>query len=212
MAVSDLEVVRRAARWAGLPWTDRAAELLVRYAAWLVDEAVPGGGLGPGEGSRVWSRHLADAVTFGIGFDSARPEARLADVGSGVGLPGIPLAILMPGWSVMLLDRSGRRTALARRALRILDLPNAQVKQGSAESEPGKFSGVTMRAVAAPDAALALAWRLLEPHGVAIIGLSHGATTAPPAPGHEAVELIAVPEPVLDSPAWLLRMTAPADR
>jgi len=79
------------------------------------------------------------------------------DVGSGVGLPGIPLAILWPDTTVRLVERSGRRARLLRRAVRILDLENAHVDEGDLGSlEPAAWEGVgvVMRAVFPPESAL----------------------------------------------------------
>ncbi|HSQ38228.1 MAG TPA: hypothetical protein VLS92_10090, partial [Acidimicrobiia bacterium] len=55
------ELAQRAASWSGRELSPEQLELLTRYADWLRLEAIPAGGLGPREGERVWSRHLADS-------------------------------------------------------------------------------------------------------------------------------------------------------
>ena len=118
----------RCARWAGFdPSTDQLA-LLDRYRDWLLTEAMMAGGLGPNEGPRVDSRHIADSLLFARGFEQT--PSRVLDVGSGVGLPGIPLSIVMPDTEFVLLDRSRGRVELMRRVSRILDLPNVEVREG----------------------------------------------------------------------------------
>ena len=110
----------RAARWAGLHLGPPERRALDDFGRWLADEGVESGGVGPIEGPRIVDRHLADSLVF-AGVWGATPS-RVLDVGSGVGLPGIPLAITHPLTDVTLLDRSGRRCRLARRVVRILGL------------------------------------------------------------------------------------------
>ncbi len=57
-------------------------------------------------------------------------SSRLADAGSGAGLPGIPLAVALPDVQVSLVERSGRRAGFLRSTIAILGLHNAEVFQG----------------------------------------------------------------------------------
>ncbi len=136
----------------GRPATPQQLTLLDGFAAWLREEAVAAGGLAPGEVERIEERHILDSLAFLQGLDSA--PSRLLDLGSGVGLPGIPLAIMLPDTEVTLLDRSGRRVRLARRAIRVLGLDNVRVEQ--AEAAHRSCQVVTMRAVMDPGRAGAL--------------------------------------------------------
>lgn len=178
--------------------------LLRRYAAWLVEEAVPGGGLGPREAERLWDRHIADSVAFLAGFDRPPPR-RLVDAGSGVGLPGIPLGIVLPSTTVTLLDRAARRAHLARRAVRILGLENVDVIEADAERHGERYPGAVARGLAGPGRTCALLRRLLEPSGIGVVGLARG-VAPPPIPAEAGPGARLVEVPVLDSPAWLLRM------
>ena len=134
------------------------------------------------------------------------------DIGSGVGLPGIPLAILRPQTAFRLLDRSGRRTDLAARAVRVLDLPNVSVTQGDLATLQDTHDGIVMRSVLRPQEAFPVLRRLLRPDTSATMGLSRrGRDRVGPNLTRGAAEhglsLEVVEVPVLDSPTTLLRMT-----
>ena len=198
----------RASRWAGFDLTASQIDQLLRFASWLADEAIPAGGLGPDEADRIIDRHVADSLTFGAAWDL--PPASLIDVGSGVGLPGIPLAIALPETEVTLLDRSGRRTDLSARAIRVLRLTNAAAVQEEAREHRARYGAATARAALSPGEVAQTVRQLLEPGGVAMIGLRRGITEPelPETPADTAFRLVAVPDDVLDSPGWHLRMSA----
>ena len=200
-----LGYARKAAAWAGIAIDPSQERLLTVLADWLIGEAIPSGGLGPGEADRIWPRHIADSLTFAVGWRDGPPPSTLVDIGCGVGLPGIPLAITHPGVAVTLLDRSERRLTLARRAIRVLGLGNLTTVGADATHPPGRFAAATMRAVfPAPDA-VSVVTAFLEPEGTGVIGASRRVR-----PTHLAgATIVEVPAGVLDSPAWLLRMTAP---
>jgi 16S rRNA (guanine527-N7)-methyltransferase len=74
-------------------------------------------------------------------------RAAIADVGSGAGLPGIPLAIALPGTRVTLIERMGRRAAFLRNCLAALGLSNVTVEEAEMEkSAPGRFDLIVLRA------------------------------------------------------------------
>jgi 16S rRNA (guanine(527)-N(7))-methyltransferase RsmG len=204
---------QRAAAWVGHPLGVPQLDTLSRYVEWLRTEAIPAGGLGPGESSRLWDRHVADSLTFAAG--GAPPSGTALDVGSGAGLPGIPLAILLPHVRFTLLDRSVRRCDLLSRAVRILDLPNVRVDHADVDAIVDRFDLVTLRASLPLPLTIRSAPGLLAPGGTAVYGLSRrlGGAAADRADLHEATaagwKLVEVPPEVLDSPAALLRMTAP---
>jgi 16S rRNA (guanine527-N7)-methyltransferase len=197
-------LAERAATWAGVPWNETKAVALSRYAAWLVEEAIPGGGLGPAEAGRIWRRHLADSLLFAGCWRRRHPPTNLCDIGSGVGLPGIPLAIAWPMCAVTLLDRSGRRTALARRAVRVLGLDNVEVIQGTVEQRSTLTAMATSRAALQPEEALSQGAAVCRPGGVVVVAVSPAAVVS--APDGSDVEIVDVPVGVLDSRRRLLRM------
>ncbi|HSJ84255.1 MAG TPA: RsmG family class I SAM-dependent methyltransferase [Acidimicrobiia bacterium] len=173
-------------------------DVLDRYRTWLLTEAVTAGGLGPNEGPRVDNRHIGDSLLFARGF--AEPE-RILDVGSGVGLPGIPLSVVMPDTRFVLLDRSGRRVDLMRRVCRILQLPNVEVVQGDVDEWDDKYDGIVSRGSLSPEQATGVFPGLLNPGGVAVLG---GSWASPPSVS--GLELLEVPPTVLDQRVWLLIM------
>lgn len=210
----DLVHARRASSWAGLELNDEQLGSLSSYADWLVTEAIPAGGLGPGEGEKLWPRHLADSIVFASAWRST-PFEELLDVGSGVGLPGIPLAISFPACQVTLLDRGGRRVRLLRRVVRLLALENVSIAQGEAMAVADSWSGLTFRGSIPSREAIGLSSRLLAPGGTSVVALSRVAR--PDRAGD--LELLAatfglsgkvveIPPEALDGGAWLLIMRA----
>jgi 16S rRNA (guanine(527)-N(7))-methyltransferase RsmG len=172
---------------------------LDRYREWLLTEAVEAGGIGPNEAVRVDNRHIGDSLLFAGGF---RDTPRLIlDVGSGVGLPGIPLSIVMPDTRFALLDRSGRRVDLMSRVARMLDLPNIEVVHGDIADWQIPVDGIVSRASLSPEQALVSFSRILGPGGTAVVG---GSWAAPPVV--VGFDLLEVPGTVLDQRVWLLIM------
>jgi 16S rRNA (guanine(527)-N(7))-methyltransferase RsmG len=169
------------------------------YRDWLVTEAMAAGGIGPNEAERIDDRHIGDSLLFAGGFDEDPVE--MLDVGSGVGLPGIPLAVIMPETRFDLLDRSGRRVDLTKRAVRILELSNVEVIHDDLASWEREIDGIVSRGSLSPEQALTSFNRVLSPGGVAVVGGSWG--SRPEVKGFEPLE---VPATVLDQSVWLLIM------
>jgi 16S rRNA (guanine(527)-N(7))-methyltransferase RsmG len=189
----------RCADWAGRELSPGQISTLDRYREWLLTEAVEAGGIGPNEAVRVDNRHIGDSLLFAGGF---RDTPRLIlDVGSGVGLPGIPLSIVMPDTRFTLLDRSGSRVDLMRRVARMLDLPNIEIVHGDISDWRTKVDGIVSRASLSPEQALVSFSRILGPDGTAVVG---GSWAAPPVVG--GFDLLEVPGTVLDQKVWLLIM------
>jgi len=189
----------RAAEFAGLTPNASQIEKMERYQTWLTTEGVEAGGIGPAEVSRVDRRHLADSVLFAhqIGNESGK----VWDLGSGVGLPGFPLAITNPGREFVLVDRSGRRVDLMKRALRILDLDNCTVVHDDISNLEPFLDTVVSRASLPPERLGQEMRRLLRPGGLALVA---GSWEQPPLhPGWETIE---IPPDVLDHTVWVLMM------
>lgn len=187
------------AEYAGFGLTTAQIELLAIYRDWLQEEAIPAGGLGRAETSRLDDRHIADSLLFGVPFPDAPHE--MADLGSGVGLPGIPLAIMLPDTKLTLIDRSGKRADLARRAVRVLDLSNVEVVQRDIASLDTGFATLVSRATLPPEELASHAKRLLVPGGMAVAGGSW--IKSPRIDGWETRE---IPVEMLDRTVWLLIM------
>lgn len=193
------ETLQRIGEFLRIQITETQIELLTRYRDWLRDEAVPAGGLGPRELNRLERRHLADSLLFAAGFDG--DPTRVRDLGSGVGLPGIPLAIVFPHSEFELIDRSGRRVDLARRALRVLGLENARVIQGEMAHSRVRVPIIVSRASLPAEELRDVAFAQLEKGGIAVVGGSW--TARPTLSGWETME---IPSEILDQPVWLLIM------
>lgn len=82
-----------------------------RYAEALAGPGVERGLVGPREVGRLWDRHLLNCAVIG---ELLERGDRVVDIGSGAGLPGVPLAIARPDLQVVLLDPLLRRTEFLR--------------------------------------------------------------------------------------------------
>jgi 16S rRNA (guanine527-N7)-methyltransferase len=135
-----------------------------RYAELLAGPGVERGVLGPAEADRIWERHLLNCAAVA---KLVPPKSSLADVGSGAGLPGIVLALLLPGAKVTLVEALARRVAFLEECVAELGLANAEVVRGRAEELTGRLSVdlVTARAVAPLEKLAGLCAGLLRPGG-----------------------------------------------
>ena len=104
--------------------------------------------IGPVERERLWSRHILNCALVA---PFLREGARVADVGSGAGLPGLVLAIARPDVELILIEPMERRTEWLRDEAQRLGLRNVTVLRARAEEavDAGPFNQVTARAVKA---------------------------------------------------------------
>ena len=89
-----------------------------------------------------------------------------ADIGTGAGLPGIPLAILEPTRQWTLVDSNGKKARFLREAVRTLSLTNVAIENLRVEDVRGEFDTVTARAFASIADMVALSGHLLAPNGI----------------------------------------------
>jgi 16S rRNA (guanine527-N7)-methyltransferase len=114
-------------------------------------------------------KHLLDSLAMHRFVDDlARRGGHLADLGTGPGLPGIPLAIVKPGLHVTLVESNGKKARFLREAVRQLGLKDVRVAEARIEAvdEPGAFDAITARALATLPLILELGGRLLKPEGI----------------------------------------------
>jgi 16S rRNA (guanine527-N7)-methyltransferase len=117
------------------------------YAGLLATDGVVRGLLGPREAGRLWSRHLLNSAVLA---EACPASGLVVDVGSGAGLPGIPLALARPELTVRLVEPLLRRTTFLEEVVARLGLTNVDVVRARAEELHGRWTAatVTARAVA----------------------------------------------------------------
>ncbi len=158
---------------AGAELFDEVLPVARKYASLLTGPGVERGVVGPAEAERIWDRHLLNCAVVARLIPS---RCSLIDLGSGAGLPGIVLAMMLPGVKVTLLEALARRVAFLEECVAELGLANARVVRGRAEDLAGQLQAdvVCSRAVAPLDKLAGLSVGLVRPGGrvLAIKGAS----------------------------------------
>jgi 16S rRNA (guanine527-N7)-methyltransferase len=160
------------------PATDVSRETAVRqlfgvgypaaraYAAILVSDGIDRGLVGPREAGRIWERHLVNSAVLAVLVPTG---SRVVDLGSGAGLPGLPIAIARPDLEVVLLEPLLRRTRFLDEVVDRLDLGDrvtvhrGRAEEGSRALPPADV--VVSRAVAPLDRLVPWSLGLLRPGG-----------------------------------------------
>ncbi|WP_067532536.1 16S rRNA (guanine(527)-N(7))-methyltransferase RsmG [Nocardia crassostreae] len=185
-----------------------------RYYDALAGAGVERGLIGPREVPRLWDRHILNCAVIG---ELIPQGASVVDIGSGAGLPGIPLAIARPDLRITLVEPLLRRTVFLAEFVNEVGLDNITVVRGRAEQagvkkEAGGADFVTSRAVA-PLAKLA-GWSmpLVYEHGrmIALKGISAAeelerdrAELTKAGAGH--AEVIECGAGILETPTFVIR-------
>jgi 16S rRNA (guanine527-N7)-methyltransferase len=156
-----------------------ALEPARRYAELLATVGAERGLIGPAEAVRIWSRHLLNSAAVAELF---APGSRVVDVGSGAGLPGVPIALCRPDLAIDLVEPLARRVTFLTEAVAELGLADrVRVVRGRAEDDAvrsavGDAPWVTARAVAPLDRLVRWCLPLLAPGGR--LALVKGASAA----------------------------------
>jgi len=138
-------------------------ELARNFVDILASRGVDWGLIGPREVPRLWSRHIVNSLAIS---PLIATRSTVLDVGSGAGLPGIPLAILRPDLTITLLEPLLRRANFLTETVAELGLqPQVSVLRGRAEDQRQRYQVVTARAVAALPKLLGWCLPLIAPHG-----------------------------------------------
>lgn len=125
-----------------------AQDVARRYVHALATDGVVRGLIGPREIGRLWSRHVLNCAVVS---ELVPAGARVVDIGSGAGLPGIPLAIARPDCRFDLVEPMQRRSQFLTEVTAELGLANCRVVRTRAEQAVADCGGadvVTARAVA----------------------------------------------------------------
>ncbi|MNT09698.1 Ribosomal RNA small subunit methyltransferase G [compost metagenome] len=155
------------------------------------------------------TRHLLDSLAM----QPFAADGSLADLGTGPGLPGIPLAIACPGLQVTLVESNGKKARFMREAVRQLGLGNARVAESRAEAldEPGSYDQLTARAMDTLAGIVRVGGHLLRPGGVllAMKGVyPHEEIAALPS-GWQVREVVPLSVPGLAGERHLVTVTGP---
>ncbi|WP_253777285.1 16S rRNA (guanine(527)-N(7))-methyltransferase RsmG [Goodfellowiella coeruleoviolacea] len=184
----------------------------IAFAQLLAEHGVARGLIGPREVDRLWDRHLLNSAVIA---ELLPRNCRVVDVGSGAGLPGIPLALARPDLELTLLEPMARRIAWLNEVVAALNL-NVTVLRGRAEEADvrERLSGsdvVTARAVAPLERLASWCLPLLRPGGllVALKGASAAEELARDAPaltraGGVRQQVVTCGSEVLDQPTTVV--------
>ena len=165
-AIAPVEIARRLAA-AGVPVDERTAAGLGKFVALLLRWNAVYNLTGPRGADELVDRHLVESLALrGL----LRGE-RVADVGTGAGLPGVPLAIAEPGRRFTLIESRAKRVRFLRHVVAELELANTEVAHGRAEDlrVDAPFATVLARAVAPPAELLAICRPLTAPGSILLL-------------------------------------------
>jgi 16S rRNA (guanine527-N7)-methyltransferase len=148
-----------------------ALPLAERYVTRLASDGVTRGLIGPREVPRLWERHVLNSAAVA---EAVPAGARVVDVGSGAGLPGIPLGLARPDLAVTLVEPMARRVEFLEEAVAGLGtrwrVVRGRAEERSVVSAVGPVDVVTARAVAALPRLAAWCRGLLRP-GTLLVAL-----------------------------------------
>jgi 16S rRNA (guanine527-N7)-methyltransferase len=141
-------------------------EQIQRYAELLSSTGIERGLIGPKEGDRIWERHIANCIPI----TTIIPQGvRVADIGSGAGLPGIVIALARPDLKVSLIEPLQRRVDFLNEVVAELAL-DVEVIRGRAERVKKQFEIVTARAVAPLEKLIQISWHMI-PRGGSLMAI-----------------------------------------
>jgi 16S rRNA (guanine527-N7)-methyltransferase len=199
-------VARLAKTWA-VACDDQQAEALARFGTLLLTWNAHINLTGAASLDDLAEEHLPDSFALASRFGDGDP-ARAVDVGSGGGLPALPLALLRPAMTLRLVEPIAKKAAFLRTATRELGLrERVTVHVGRAEAlGPADFDAALSRATFAPELWASVGGQLVRPGGrVFLLAATAAAHIAPPASFVETFR-----RPYLDERRVLVELTRPA--
>ena len=119
-------------------------------------------------GEELVVRHILDCLApAGIFRQFAKPSVRMADLGSGSGLPGLVLSSVFDSWDISLVERMGRRAGFLRNTVAAMGFgPNVQVIQKDLSEVRNQYDIITFRAFRPFKDIISDLDRILAPDGV----------------------------------------------
>jgi 16S rRNA (guanine527-N7)-methyltransferase len=192
-------IVSKASESLGLSLSSSQVGLLLQYGELLRARAVPLGLIGERDEDRILVRHVLDSLRAAGAVETS--EQLACDLGSGAGLPAIPVAVAHPIMTVLAVESRRTRAAFQEFVLAELGLTNLEVHWGRAEELSGPFDVCFARAFAPLERSWQVAEPLLGPGGRLIYFAGRSETRLPELPGASSAELRQVP--LLDSPGAL---------
>lgn len=145
----------------GLSLADGVLERLLDYQALLQRWNAAYNLTAVRDPAEMVTRHLLDSLAI---LPYVR-GASMADLGTGAGLPGLPLALAAPHRDVLLVDANGKKVRFLREVIRTLDLKRVGAVQARVQSVTGQFDCITARAFASLADMLTWGGHLLAPGG-----------------------------------------------
>lgn len=135
-----------------------------RYAQHLATTGIEWGLIGPREIDRLWTRHILNCAVVAEFIDDSDV---VGDVGSGAGLPGIPIALLRPEAQVVLIEPMERRVEWLKMVVDDLGLDNVRIVRARVEElvDEEMFTVVTSRAVKAMTTLIEWTHEVMGPEG-----------------------------------------------
>jgi 16S rRNA (guanine527-N7)-methyltransferase len=123
--------------------------LINRYVDILASTGVEWGLIGPREAERLWDRHILNSTALSVLIAA---NSTVADVGSGAGLPGIPLALVRPDLQMTLIEPLLRRSTFLTETVETLGIKDrVKVVRSRAEDHHQSYDAVVARALAPLD-------------------------------------------------------------
>lgn len=132
------------------------------------------------------TKHILDCAALA---PFLKPSDTILDIGSGAGLPGVVLAVLLPNATITMMDKVGKKVRFLQQVIATLRLQNAVAIHARAEEHHRHYDVITARAVAKPEVIVSISEHLLTKNGCYQLML-----------GKEACKL--------DMPGWKNKLTA----
>ena len=149
-----------------LDYFQGSSDQIQTYADFLAGPGIERGLIGPKEGDRIWQRHIANCIPITTLIPNG---VRVADIGSGAGLPGIVIALARPDLKVTLIEPLSRRVDFLNEVIKELGL-SIEVIRARSEVVKKQFEIVTARAVAPLERLISISWHMI-PRGGSLLAI-----------------------------------------